>query len=50
MAEPKKLLAKNVLAEDVKDMIEAFKKLGATDITKTENPDGTFNLEGKFPD
>jgi hypothetical protein len=31
-------------------MVKAFEKLGATNIKKTQNPDGTFNLEGTFPD
>jgi hypothetical protein len=50
MADNKELLAKNVPADEIDDMEKSFKKLGATNIKRTENPDGTFNLEGTFPD
>jgi hypothetical protein len=46
----KELLAKKVPADEVDEMEAAFKKLGATDIKKVKQPDGTFNLEGTFPD
>ena len=46
----KELLAKNVPAEDIDEMVKSFEKLGATNIKKTKNADGTFNLEGSFPD
>jgi hypothetical protein len=44
------LLAKNVPADEIEDMKKAFEKLGATNIKATKNADGTFNLEGSFPD
>jgi hypothetical protein len=44
----KQLLAKNVPAAEIDEMVKAFEKLGATDVKKTANADGTFNLEGTF--
>jgi hypothetical protein len=46
----KVLLAKNVPADEVDDVQKTFENLGATNIKKTENADGTFNLEGTFAD
>lgn len=50
MAKPKQILLKNIPADEIEEMIEAIEKLGATDITKKKNADGTFNLQGTFPD
>jgi hypothetical protein len=48
---PKKVvLAKHVPANEVEEMEQAFEALGATDIKKEKQADGTFNLEGNFPD
>jgi hypothetical protein len=46
----KELLAKNVPADEIDDMVKAFSALGATNIKKIKNADGSFNLEGTFPD
>jgi hypothetical protein len=46
----KQLLAKEVPAEDVDEVEQAFQALGATDIKKEKQDDGTFNLEATFPD
>jgi hypothetical protein len=46
----KQLLAKNVPADEVDQVEATFQALGATDIKKEKQPDGTFNLEGNFPD
>jgi hypothetical protein len=46
----KQLLAKNVPADEVDQLEQAFQALGATDIKKEKQTDGTFNLEGNFPD
>ena len=50
MAKGKELLAKKIPAKDIDKMVKSFEKLGATDIKKTKNTDGTFNLEGTFED
>jgi len=44
----KVLLAKNGPAEEVDEIIAAFEKLGATDIKKEEQADGSFNVEATF--
>ena len=44
----KQLLAMNIPADEVDDMIDTFEKLGAKSIKKIENPDGTFNIEVEF--
>ncbi|MGH6709245.1 MAG: hypothetical protein ACREEK_09770 [Bradyrhizobium sp.] len=46
----KKVLAKRIPKDEVKDIEDAFEALGATDIKKVKQADGTFNLEGTFPD
>jgi hypothetical protein len=46
----KVVLAKHVPANEVDEMEAAFTALGATDIKKEKQADGTFNLEGTFPD
>ena len=46
----KQLLAKNIPADEVNDLEAAFRELGATNVTKVKNPDGTYNLEGTFAD
>jgi hypothetical protein len=46
----KVLLAKNVPADEVDEMEATFKQLGATDIKREKQTDGTFNLEGTFAD
>jgi hypothetical protein len=46
----KQLLAKEVPADEVDELEKAFKALGATDIKKEKQADGTYNLEGNFPD
>jgi hypothetical protein len=48
--EPKELLVKNVPADLVDRKVKAFSILGATNIKKVKNPDGTYNIEGTFPD
>ncbi|WP_158228729.1 hypothetical protein [Bradyrhizobium sp. Y36] len=46
----KQLLAKNIPADEIDDVEEAFKALGATELKKDKQPNGTYNLEGTFPD
>ena len=46
----KQLLATEIPADEIDNVEEVFKALGATDIKKEKLPDGTFNLEGNFPD
>jgi hypothetical protein len=50
IAVAKELLAKNVPEDEIDEMVKAFEKLGATEVKKVENEDGTFDLEGTFPD
>ena len=45
----KVLLAKEVPADEVDEIVEAFEVLGAT-VKKEKQPDGSFNVEGTFPD
>jgi hypothetical protein len=46
----KQVLAKHVPKEEVEEMEKAFEALGATEIKKVKQTDGTYNLEGNFPD
>jgi hypothetical protein len=44
----KVVLTKNIPKEDIEEMERVLRELGATDIKKEKNDDGTFNLEGTF--
>jgi hypothetical protein len=44
------VVLRNVPEDQVADMEEAAKKLGGSDIQKTDNGDHTFDLEVTFPD
>lgn len=46
----KELHGKKVPANEVDKVVKTFEKLGATNIKKTRNPDGTFEIEGTFDD
>jgi hypothetical protein len=46
----KQLLATEIPADEIDDVEATFKALGATDIKKEKQLDGTYNLEGNFPD
>jgi hypothetical protein len=44
----KQIVATEIPAEDVDDIVTAFQNLGATDITKTQQSDGTYTVQATF--
>jgi len=47
---PKHIVIKHIPSDEVEEMEEIFESLGAKDVTKHDNGDGTADLEGTLPD
>lgn len=45
---PKHILAREIPKDEVDEIVEALKELGATNVVKKEESDGTFTIDATF--